>query len=646
MKKLLTAICVAAVLSAPAQTLFTYGKDVVSAPDFLRAFQKNNQGPVTEKTLREYLDLYIASRLKIKEARDAGYDTLPQLVADLANLRQQILPTYLNDKESLEKMTSEAFSRSQKDIRLAHIFIKAGDGAEQKKAQVLQALGKGDFATIARQYSDDPAAKTNGGDLGWITVFSLPYELENLAYNTPAGKTSAVYQSRAGFHIFRNLGERKALGRVKAAQILLAIPPNSTAATKARLKQTADSLYRRLIAGGDFGKLATAYSNDVISAASNGQMAEFGVGEYDAAFEDTVLKLPKDGVISKPFLTAHGYHIVKRLRLTPVSARLDDNTKESLRTRIGQSDRTEFLKSLMAQSVLKKAGYRKLSFSDAELQAYTDSVLSYQAPQLRISLQPSTPLLTIGAQKATVAEWTEFAQTARLKRDGSGARPYAQLWDEFVQSMALNYYQEHLEEFNEDFRRQINEFAEGNLFFEIMQREVWTKAQADSAALAAYFQQHKNEYTWKESADAVLFFGSDEAIAKEFYNTLRKRPADWRTTLANYSEQISADSNRFELAQIPGNTKQSLAKGALTMPVVNKADNTVSFAYVLQLHPKPEPRTFQEAKGLVINDYQAQLEKEWVEKLKKKYPVSVDERVWSEVVKKAASPNSSKGAAF
>ncbi len=138
MKKLLTAFCIVASFSAPAQTLFTYGKETVSATDFLRAFQKNNQGPVTEKVLKEYLDLYIASRLKIKEAKELGYDTLPQLIADLANLRQQILPTYLNDKESMDKMVSEAFSRSQTDIRVAHIFIKEGEGSEQKKSQVLK----------------------------------------------------------------------------------------------------------------------------------------------------------------------------------------------------------------------------------------------------------------------------------------------------------------------------------------------------------------------------------------------------------------------------------------------------------------------------------------------------------------------------
>ncbi|HET7898791.1 MAG TPA: hypothetical protein VFL47_14000, partial [Flavisolibacter sp.] len=80
-----------------------------------------------------------------------------------------------------------------------------------------------------------------------------------------------------------------------------------------------------------------------------------------------------------------------------------------------------------------------------------------------------------------------------------------------------------------------------------------------------------------------------------------------------------------------------ITAGTVTTPVVNKADNTASFAYVLHLHNKPEPRSFAEAKGLVMNDYQNELEKQWLQKLKKKYPVSVNATVWKEVVKKASS---------
>ncbi|MBB1285918.1 peptidylprolyl isomerase [Flavisolibacter sp. BT320] len=636
MKKLLTALSLAAAFSAPAQTLFTYGNEAVSAPEFLAAFQKNNQGPVTDKALKEYLDLYIASRLKIKEAKALRYDTLPQLAADMASLRQQIMPAYLTDKESISRMTEEAFTRSQKDLRVAHIFIKLGEdstAAAKKKEAVEKALRRGDFAAVSKTYSDDPNAKTNGGDMGWITAFSLPYELENLAYNTAVGKVSPVYQSRAGYHVFKVLESRKAMGRVKAAQILLAVPPNSNEATKVGLKRRADSMYRRLLTGEDFGKLAAAFSNDMVSAASGGVIAEFGVGEYDTAFEKAVLAL-KDGAVSKPFETAHGYHIVKRIQLSPVPGTKTPELETALYNRIQESDRSEFAKKELAKKVLHQTSYKKLVGNSAELWAYTDSVFTYKTPGMKVTLQPETAVLQMGEHKATVSDWMAFVQPNRFKADGSGARSYPLLWDEFVEGVALNYYQDHLESFNEDFRRQIAEFADGNLFFEIMQRQVWTPAQTDSAALAAYFQQHQQNYHWKESADAVIFYAASETAAKEFYKALRQKPSDWSSLLQNFSEQITADSSRFELDQLPGGDKQKLTPGTLTAPVVNSTDQSATFAYILKRYTAPEPRSFEQAKGLLINDYQAELEKQWVENLKKKYPVSVNEKVWQEVAQK------------
>ncbi len=65
--------------------------------------------------------------------------------------------------------------------------------------------------------------------------------------------------------------------------------------------------------------------------------------------------------------------------------------------------------------------------------------------------------------------------------------------------------------------------------------------------------------------------------------------------------------------------------GMLTTPVVNKTDGSVSFAYVIKTYPANMQRNFYEAKGIVINDYQAELEKQWIEALKKKYPVKINE---------------------
>ena len=623
-------------LQSSAQTLFTYGRDSVSVNDFLKAYQKNNTGNKTAKALQEYLDLYIASRLKIKEAESRGYDTIPQLLSDMASLRNQVLPMYEKDQETLNRLAEEAFNRSQKDVHLAHIFIGfTSTGlpdtakAKQKAAEAYAQLQKkASFSEVAKHYSEDPSVKENGGDLGFITVFSLPYELESLAYATSVGKISPIYQSKAGLHIFKNLGERKALGRVKAAQILLAFPPDASADQKASLKKLADSLYNRLENGEDFGKLAAAFSNDYISASANGVIPEFGVGQYDPIFENTVFGL-KDGAISKPFQTAHGYHIVKRISRTPVTAKKDAAALQALKERIETNDRIAITKDVLVQKVLNNAPFRKLPFKSEQLWAFTDSLFSSKKPAIPVQLSASTPLFRLGEQTIPVSDWIVYAQNFRYKQDGSGFKPYPQVWDEFVHAKALDYYRNNLEKFNADFKAQIQEFKEGNLFFEIMQRDIWGPAQTDSVALKKFYDQHKNNYVWTKSADAVIFYASDENVATLLANQLKKSTANWRELVTGMSDKVTADSSRFEINQLPNGDKIALKEGMITTPLLNKADNTASFAYILHLYTSPEQRSFEEAKGLVINDYQAELEKKWVNELKNKYPVNINQNAWS-----------------
>ena len=639
MKLLATALLMVLTISLKAQTIFNYGNDAVSREEFMRAWHKNNTGEKSEKAFREYLDLYINSRLKIKEAKEKGYDTLPQIVADLNNLRQQILPAYLVNKEATNKLVNEAFERSQKDLHMAHIFISAspanGTDPKRKKAEeALEAIRNGkDFEAVARQYSEDPSVQSNGGDMGWITVFSLPYELEHIAYTTPVGRYSDIFQSSAGYHILKNLGERRARGKMKAAQILLAFPPDADEKTREEIKNRADSVYIRLQKGDDFGQLAALLSNDVVSAAANGQMQVFGIGQYDIRFENAAFELNSDGAYTKPFLTGYGYHIVKRISKTPPPAKLNDEYQVELQAKVEISDRMNKVRRELIRSQMKDVKITGPAFDHQTLWAYSDSVLNYQPPGKPIPIQATSVLMQVGDKKITAADWISFAQAFRYKTDGSGLKTYSQLFDEFVEALAIDYYQNHLEDFNEEFARQLQEFKEGNLFFEIMQKEVWGPAQTDTASLRKFFNENRSGYHWKPGADAVVFYATDEASAKEFRDQLIKAPAEWNRLTARFSDNVAADSSRFELSQIPNPSKQKLKPGSITSLLVNKMDQSTSFAYIIMLHNKTEPRRFEESRGMVINDYQAELEKNWLAELKKKYPVKLNTGVIEQIVK-------------
>jgi peptidyl-prolyl cis-trans isomerase SurA len=633
-------------MTASSQTLFRYGKYSADAQDFLKAYNKNNTQPVAKskkaKAINDYLDLYIKSKLKVREAYDRGYDTLRQINQEVDNLRAQVAENYLTDPALGQQLFKEAFQRSLKDIHAAHIFISYRNelggvdtiAANKKRDAILQRLRNGeDFLTVAQQNSDDPSAKTNRGDLGFITVFTVPYPFENTIYTTAPGKYSITH-SKSGYHIFKNLGERKAVGRIKAQQILLAIPPGADEAMKNQISKLADSLYKRIMAGDNFSKLATAFSNDYISAASGGTMPDIGTGQYDTEFEKALWALPKDGAVSKPFLTAHGWHIVKRVSLKPVITDPSNKANQTeLQDKVKADARWRSSRDFIYDRVEKSGNFKILPYSEIAFWAYTDSIFSLKPLGFGRNVNATTPLFSIGDSIYTIQNWILYSTTSRYNADGSGAKPWPQVWDEFVKSSKFNYYRDHLEDFSPEFRSQMTEFRDGNLFFEIMQQEIWNKAQSDSVALLELYNQNKKNYTWKQSADAVFFFCADPATAKTAYDQVKKDPASWRSITAAYSEKIITDSSRYEWSQVPGLGKTTPKPGMVVPPLVNNTDNTATFVYIINVYPQPTQRSFIEARGLVINDYQVILERRFDEALRKKYPVVIDQKVLESISK-------------
>ncbi len=640
----LAGLCIGLAATASAQTLFTYGPYKVEVAEFVKAFNKNNTPAPSSKAaaMKEYLDLYINSRLKIKEAYNRGYDTLPQIRNEVENLRQQIIDSYINDPDAVNKVLKETFDRSQKDIHVAHIFISFGNNtgitdtaaAYDRLQQALKRLQKEDFAKVAADLSDDPSARTNGGDIGFITVFTLPYELENLAYRTAPGKYSAPYRSRTGYHIFKNIEERKALGKIKAQQILLAFPPDADEAARKQLQRLADSLYVQLTRGADFGALVARFSNDYISANAGGTMPDISVGQYDPVFEKALWSLKKDGDISKPFQTSYGWHILKRVMVKPVVSNPNDKAyQEELKQKIMYDDRWKISKDFVYARVAEKAGVQRYSYDEAALWAYSDSLLNNKpAGNAGRNISNDLALFRIGNTTIHAGEWISYARNFRYKTDGGGFRPYPELMQEFVHYAGYNYYRDHLEDFNEEFRAQMNEFRDGNLFFEIMQQEVWNKAPADTATLYALYEKNKARYSWKPSADAVIFFCGNTGAAKALQDELKKNAADWRKSIEPYRETVVADSARYEWEQLPGLGK-AIPQAKSVTPLVSNPDNTASFAYIIRLYPNASPRSFQEARGLVINDNQALLEETWIKELRKKYPVVIDQKVLAQITR-------------
>lgn len=641
MKKLLV-LCVIIMnaLAISAQTLISYGNNNISKAEFLRAYYKNKPSVDNkEKALRDYVTLFTNFKLKVEAARELRIDTLQQIKYDVENFRNQIIENYLSDAAGMNHLEEEAFSRSQKDIHVMHFFAPITTNetpADTMKAfmaigEVYKKLraGVNNYSEIAAQ-----AAPVKQNDIGFITVFSVPYEYENIIYKTRVGEVSQPFRAKNGWHIFKVIETRPASGRWKVAQILFSFPPDADAATKAEVKRTADSVYTLLQKGMPFGEAARTFSNDKLTYLTDGEMPEFGSGKYTADFENEIFKLKNNGEFSQPFETSFGYHIVKRLGFSPIPTDAKDEAfRLDLKQKILQDSRINAERDKFATQVVSKTGFkRNLAVSEKDLFRFADSLMKNPSEAQTKNLPISNKTIaTFSHAVVKGSDWLKFVRDYKANYEQYKGESNQVLWQKFITISAMDYYKKNLESFNEEFKFQMEEFKEGNMLFEIMERNVWNKAISDSAGLLKYYNANKEKYRWAESADILVFNCSNRKVAEDALTQLKNGKA-WKEIASESNAAVQADSGRYELSQISGNNTIGTPKNNTYSPVTVNADSTAVFIKYLNTYPANEQRNFNDAKGLVINDYQNVLEQEWIEKLRTKYPVKVNETVFKKIL--------------
>ena len=108
-----------------------------------------------------------------------------------------------------------------KKVKLHSILIRVGENYSSAKAEklarrILSRLEEGgDFAALAKQYSEGPYADS-GGDMGWVKENDLMKRINELVFNMEINEISGILETTLGFHIFKVEG--KAPARTKTYQ--------------------------------------------------------------------------------------------------------------------------------------------------------------------------------------------------------------------------------------------------------------------------------------------------------------------------------------------------------------------------------------------------------------------------------------------
>ena len=218
------------------------------------------------------------------------------------------------------------------EYNLSHILISLPESAtatqikeaEAKARDIYERIAEGaDFGEMAVRYS---AAQTalEGGLLGWMKGEQLPTLYTDVVVSMEAGDVSEPFRTASSFHIVKVNDLRSAIQRSEVEQVKLRhilVTPNEIIDDETA-KQKLDDALKRIGDGEDFGEIAKLVSDDPGSANSGGDMGWTGPGTFVPEFE-AVVNDAEIGVISEPFRTRFGWHIVE-----VTDRRIYDNTED------------------------------------------------------------------------------------------------------------------------------------------------------------------------------------------------------------------------------------------------------------------------------------------------------------------------------
>ncbi|MFZ4582367.1 MAG: peptidylprolyl isomerase [Paludibacter sp.] len=615
------------------------GKPVLKS-EFEYIYNKNNSNnSLDKKTLEEYVDLFVNFKLKVEEAKAQGLDTTKSFINELAGYRSQLTKPYLTDAKVDESVLQEAYNRLKEDVEVSHILIRVQQNATPadtlaawKKINVIaKRIEKEDFAKVAKEVSEDESAKDNKGYIGWVSAFRTVYPFETMAFNTKPGTISKPVRSAFGYHIIKVQGRRESQGEILVAHIMRFTEQGNDEKNK-NAKIKIDSIYDRVKAGDDFGKLANDLSDDRGSATKNGELPWFGAGRMIPEFENAAFALKNKGDISAPIQSAYGWHIIKLIDRKGIDT--FENMKEDLQSKVKRDERASLgLKSFVTKL---KTDYNFTSNSESVKEYYslldkktlTDSVFQLESAKL------AKPIMTIAAKSFTQSDFTQFLKANSYTDKTTAADIIDEKFAAFAEKEIMAYEDAQLEKKYDDFRFLMQEYHDGILLFEVSNNEVWEKASKDTEGLAKYFNAHKADYKWeKPHYKGRLIMCKDKETLKAAKAIVKKSHNDsidkyLRTRLNDSIQHVKIEKNIF----VEGDNKQ-VDKLAFKSKAVVEADKDYPFVFVSGKMLKKQPEDYTDVRGLVTADYQEYLEKEWIAKLRTKYAVEVDKKILETVTK-------------
>jgi peptidyl-prolyl cis-trans isomerase SurA len=621
--------------------LFTVDGNATHTDEFIYLYKKNHisskDKDFTKPSVEEYLELLLNFKLKIAEAHHQGLDTTAKFMKELRTYREELKKPYRAEKDVLDKLTREAYEYSTQEIKASHILIQVTPTsspedtlkAYQKISQIKNRILAGeDFEKISRELSEEPSAKLNGGNLGYFTAMQMVYPFEKAAYETKVGEISPIIRTRFGYHIIKVEDKRPSRGEVEVSHILL----RSTNKDDSKSKNKIFEIYDQLKAGRSWDELCKENSEDVNTKNSGGRLRQFGIGVFASVpeFETNAFALKNPGDISDPFQSNIGWHIIRLEKKIPVPPYAE--IESSLKKKVARDERVKISEQAEAEKRKKNFQFSENKETKSKFFSLADSNLIRGKWRLIGSdVLKNLPLFTVNGKSTTGSDFIKWIFREQSKTSLSPSAYMDQLYGSLVDEKLNEAEDEKLIAEHADFKYLLNEYREGILLFEVMEKEVWNKASNDSISQKKFYQAHLEKYKAGPRVEARFFSTAD----KSFLDQIKKK-------ISNSDTLSAADMKKFRSVQNFRNYEKGESK------IIDKVNwvpgiqelNIDGNYYLLEIKRLVEPgtKTFSESRSQIISDYQNELEKEWVLSLRKKYTFKINKKgkafIMNELVKK------------
>lgn len=655
--------------------------------EFLASIGKDPSAPKTACTyekrlaLEEYVELFANFRAKLADAKARGFDTMPSLVNELKQYRNDLAAPYLLDSTTLQELLQEAYERNHYIIHANHILVRCSENAApadtlkayKRATDIYNRVMKGeDFTSLAYQeehrgedgvvHDLETASTYVAGELGYFSVFDMVYPFETAAYALKAGEISKPVRTRFGYHIIKIVDRKPYYGQTKVQHIWV----RGGADTIVGHKKIQEA-YKRLSNGESFESVAQSISDDRSTFNEGGRLPMLPVTKLPPEYVARTANGMAEGSYTEPFHTRFGWHILKLLHKDTIPPYED--MVSIYKQRLTRDQRNSKPKDRFILDAKKRYGFKDFTQEYAKgkngkksnkpmasmeplIQLVNDSVFmkrwNYDEELLAKSDQT---LFTLNGKDYKL---TEFAKYVKERQAGEAKRDHA----EYINSRYKNYTDEavmkcandNLERDNSDFAALINEYRNGLMIFAYNEKMIWSKAMEDTTGLKTFYYAQRakrdinnpedSNYFWNTRARTTVVTVADSScIAPAKAMKIVEKASKKRLSQSNLKDLLTKAVNKNSKIANPVTVTLETFEEDRHSELLRNEWRPGTYAhsaghgykiYVVEQITNPGLKTLQEARGYYITDYQNELEQELNKRLRQKYNVKIYQDVVDE----------------